>query len=188
MTASIDPFGSMVASSNSKTAMEVDSTSTSRDESLHDRQILTYLQQSWNRLDLSEWEPVFQGTSMRKLHLHDLTSVRHGRRVYHSLGAGPQRQAFGEAFASLSSRRLQQLFLQCATLCLQENRFMSQADLMVIAHEGRGKRFQGQDANTNVVSTGTCTTSTQGTIENSMRLQHRHKRQRTSVDAVHCFA
>ncbi|KAI2513843.1 hypothetical protein MHU86_626 [Fragilaria crotonensis] len=187
MTASLDPFGSMVASPDSKTAMEVDVTSTSRDQSLQDRQILAYLQQSWNRLDLSEWEPVFQGTAMRKLYLHDVASVRHGRRVYYSLGAGPQRQAFGEAFDSLSSRRLQQLFLQCATLCLQENRFMSQADFMLILHEGRGKRFQGQDANTNVVSTGTYTTSPQGTIDNSMKLQNRHKRQRTSVDSMQCF-
>lgn len=102
------------------------------------------------------------------------------------MGAGPQRQAFGEAFASLSSRCLQQIFLQCATLCLQENRFMSQTDLMVILHEGKGKRFQRQDANTDVVSIGSGN-SAHDTVEECMDVPTRHKRQRTSVDAIQCF-
>ena len=150
--------------------------------SLHDRHLLAYLQQSWNSLDVSEWAPIIQSKSLRKLYLHDLMSVRHGKRVYYSLGAGPQRQAFGEAFANLSSRRLQEGFLQHASMCLDENRFMSQGDLTAILHVGRGKRLHD-----NVASTATDVNSSD-TVDNYSNQTHRDKRVKTNYDTIHCFA
>lgn len=104
---------------------------------------LSHLQYAWNLLDLCDFSPCFRGNRSRRMYLKDLTEVRHGGAAYYSLG-GEERKSFGARFLTLS-RRLQELFIQCATACLQQNRFMVQGDLALIMQEGRGKRHQFQE-------------------------------------------
>jgi hypothetical protein len=159
MTASFEPYGVTVSpDSTMEDWMEDDHSHSSEERDV--MRCLTHLQQWWNRLDLAELAPIFHGTAKRKLYLKDMATVRHGGMGYYSLG-GPDRQVFANTFLTLS-RSLQHIFLQCATSCLQENRFMNQSDLMTILQEGRGKRQQFAIAEE----------------------QHRCKRQRTSLDGI----
>ena len=162
MTASFEPYGVTVSPDSTMEDWMDDENAVDEDHDVI--RCLTHLQQWWNRLDLAELEPIFQGTAKRKLYLNDMTAVRHGGMVYYSLG-GSERQLFANTYLTMS-RCLQQIFLQCATSCLHENRFMNQSDLMMILHEGRGKRQQLA-------------------IEEA---QQRCKRQRTSLDGIQSSA
>jgi phage pi2 protein 07 len=162
MTVSFEPYGATV--SPDSTMDDMMGQDSPDNEEQNDILFLTHLQRAWNRLDLAEFAPIFQGNTKRRLYLKDMVAVRNGGMVYYSLG-GQERQAFSSSFLTLS-RRLQQIFIQCATSCLHENRFVSQADLMAILQEGKGKRQQF--ANTEE--------------------QHRNKRQRSSFDGIQCFA
>jgi hypothetical protein len=144
MTASFQTFSGATVSPDStfEETMEHNSPQAlTEDTDLH---ALTHLQHAWNRLDLCEYAPVFRGNAQRKIYVKDMVAVRRGDDAYYSLGAIQQRQAFCHTFLTLRSRRLQELFVQCATTCLQVNRFMTNADLVVIVQEGNGKRHVQQ--------------------------------------------
>jgi hypothetical protein len=148
MTASFETFAGATVSPDStfeenNTMMEHHSPQPPPTEDT-DRLALTHLQQAWNRLDLCEYAPLFRGNARRKIYVKDMVAVRRGGDAYYSLGAIQQRQAFCHTFLTLRSRRVQELFLQCATTCLQANRFMTHADLVVIVQEGNGKRHVQQ--------------------------------------------
>mmetsp|Transcript_3404 Transcript_3404/g.5610 ORF Transcript_3404/g.5610 Transcript_3404/m.5610 type:complete len:175 (-) Transcript_3404:156-680(-) len=174
MTASfVQPFGATTVSPDSAFD-RMDHTGPSSAELPEDHLPLTHLQHAWNRLDLCEYAPMFRGNAKRKMYVQDMMAVRHGQSAYYSLGVVEQRQAFTGTFLSLRSRRLQELFLQCASTCLQENRFMMQADLVLIVQEGNGKRHQQE----------------QVMDEEVVVMQRASKRQRTSCSfgGIQCFS
>lgn len=175
MTASFEPFGGAAAVSPDATFDELMDRYPARSD--EDLPLLTHLQHSWNRLDLCEYAPMFRGSAKRKMLLKDLAAVRKGGTAYYSLGATPERLSFAGTFLRLRSRRLQELFMECATVCLHQNRFMTQADLVSIVQEGNGKRHQQQQH-----------------YEHDIVMERANKRQRTacfggsSSNGIQCFS
>ena len=99
---------------------------------------LSLLQRVWNNLDMTVMGP--HGNSRRRIYINDMLAVRQGSdSLYYSLG-GEERQRFALTFLTLS-RRVQDLFIECSSTCLHENRFMNERDISIIVNEASGKRF-----------------------------------------------